>query len=683
MPEENQNMGKSVSILNSSSLRDYANSIIDFQRQARQEQMAKASAESDNNIKNLMTSWMATTNHWVSQDCDRAARIWLVAQWVRKYFAQPENWWIDYSNVPDVDLVDSYKASNPDSEEAIWQFVLDDSQICDPNPLYQELGFYWEPQVEEEVETMGEDVEWNSSIWANITQSLIDIPMNLAKLPFNLIDKGTAWLAKKVSDDDEAIDQELQENLQQTENFATLPWVNREDLSYQIPNFVWDLWTTVATSFIPWVWEAKWAEWAMKYPKLASLIKSVWNVEKLIEKYPKLAPFLKGGKLWVKDTAVMNALEWEWTTPLEALEWRLAWWVVEKWIQWLKWLGAFIQTNGLLTPSKAERIVKRLKDIWNKAPWDWTIEDLADFMTKHWLNGTREQIIKKAEQLWKDKKIILDELLSQSTSTHSLEEADEALELLIKIQENWLENAPMIPREQDIVELSRLLGKTGKYTLSDLEAVKMKIDDLLNLYSSKTGNPLDNKTAELWRKTRKKIQTYIEDVAKEEKLWDVAMLNNEIQTSYAIADWVREKGLRDSVKWIWDAIWAYSIPVAWWFLTFDAVKDLANWDLEGAIKKWIGAALINSTFMKTHLWSLLNRMSGTTRYEVQQWIDSDWRSALSNSASKEFGDILKKDKTLWGQLKELGKQYMTQFPKESAIIWGQKWIEEWAKYVGD
>ena len=96
MPEENQRLGKSVAQLSESPLRSWANSMIDFQKQARQEQMAKASVESDNNIKNLMVSWMTTTNHWVSQDCDRAARIWLVAQWIRQYFASPENWWISF-----------------------------------------------------------------------------------------------------------------------------------------------------------------------------------------------------------------------------------------------------------------------------------------------------------------------------------------------------------------------------------------------------------------------------------------------------------------------------------------------------------------------------------------------------------------------------------------------------------
>lgn len=665
MPEENQNMGKSVSILNNSSLRDYADSIVAFQNQARQEQMAKASVESDNNIKNLMTSWMTTTNHWVAQDCSRAARIWLVAKWIRDYAALPENWWKDFSNVPDVDLVNSYKAANPDSEQAIWKFVLDKSQICDPNPLYQELGFYWNPQVEEIDDSVEiDDTTGDSNIGANITQSILDIPLNLGNLPFNLIDKGTAWVAKQFSDNDEAINQQLQQNLQRREDLMTLPWVNREDLSYQIPNLVTDLWVTVASSFLPWVWEVKWAEWALKYPKLAKLIKYFGSVEKLVEKYPKLKPFLVGGELWAKDTAIMNALEWEWTTPLELLEWFLVGWAVEKTINSLKWLSTFLQTNWLFTSSKAKEIIKKLKDIWGKAPWKWTVDDLADFMTKHWLTWSRKQIIEKAEQLWKDKKAILNELLSKSESTHQLEEADEALELLIKRLENWLEDAPMLPREWDIVELNDLLAKQGNYTLSDLERIKEKIDDLLRLYN-RNWTPTDNKSAALWRETRKTIQRYIEDVAKKEGLWEVALLNNEIQTAYSIADWISNKTLQDTVK---NAIWEYWI---YWAFSIPVVKDIWDWDYKKALKDWTMALFFGNTWFKTHLWSMLNRMSWTNRYEIDQWIASEWKNKLSESASQEVADILSQD--LW--FKERAKQYITSLIKEWMIIWWQKWTE--------
>ncbi len=171
MLEENQNVGKRIWQADTSNLRSWANSMIDFQNQAREQQMAKFNMERENDAKKVYASWLATTNHWVSQKCDRAFKIYLVAQGIRDYAIKPENWWVDYTNVPDPDLVNKYKSANPDSEKAIWQFVLDDSQICDPNPLYQELWFYWEPQVEETVSMDTEETEpdnfidWVKNVW--------------------------------------------------------------------------------------------------------------------------------------------------------------------------------------------------------------------------------------------------------------------------------------------------------------------------------------------------------------------------------------------------------------------------------------------------------------------------------------------------------------------------------------
>ena len=654
-------------------LKAWTKGMLDFQKNAIQQHKETKNSERDAWLEKVFTSGLNATDHWVAQECNSYYRLGQVAKWIRDYFAKEENWGYDYSGIDDEPLFDDYCDANPDRKDELYAYVLDWGEYCDPTELYTNMGWII-PDEEEMIGEISMDEEKNSSTLANVAQSIIDVPLNLGKLPFNLIDKGTAWVAKQFSDDDEAIDQKLQENLQNTEDFATLPNVDRESYSYQIPNLVTDLWVTVATSFIPWVWEEKRAEWAVKYPKLAKLIKASGSVEKFLEKNPKLAkwiePFTKWGKIWVKDTAVMNALEWEWTTPLEAIEWWLAGWVVEKGLNSLKWLATFLETNGLFTPSKARNIISKLKDIWAKAPWKWNVDDLADFMTQHWLTWSKKQIVDKAVQLWKDKKVILDELLSQSKSVHSLEAADEALEKLRDRLINWLPDAPMLPREQDLVEISELLWKSGNYTLSDLEKVKMKIDDLLKLYN-KNWTPADNDTARLWRETRKEIQTYIEDVAKEEWLWEVAMLNNEIQTAYAIADGIENKTFSDAVN---SAIWKYGV---YWAASVPVLKDIYEGNYEWALKSWWFAFLFWNTWLRTHLWSMLNRMSGTTRYEVEKWIADEGRTALSENASAELNSILQKDNAF----KEFAKQYITSYIKEWAIVWGQKWIEEVADVV--
>jgi hypothetical protein len=154
-------------------------------------------------------------------------------------------------------------------------------------------------------------------------------------------------------------------------------------------------------------------------------------------------------------------------------------------------------------------------------------------------------------------------------------------------------------------------------------------------------------------------------VAKKENLWDVAMLNNEIQTAYGIADGISNKTMSDMIN---NAIWEYGI---YWAFSIPVVKDIWEWDYKSALKNWTMALFFGNTWFKTHLWSMLNRMSWTNRYEIDQWIASEWKNKLSESASEEVANILSQD--LW--FKEWAKQYITNFLKESAMIWGQKWTE--------
>lgn len=538
--------------------------------------------------------------------------------------------------------------------------------------------------------------ETNGNIWANIAQSLIDVPMNLVKLPFNLIDKWTARVAKQFSDDDEAIDQALQENLQRTENFATLPWVNREDLSYQIPNITADLWVTILSSFIPWFWEAKWAEFSTKFPKFAKLLKVIWGTDKMYEKYPWIAKFLIWWKIWAKDVTVMNALEWEWTSPLELLEWWLAWWIIEKGMWGLKKLSAYLETNWLLKPSVAENIIKKMKDRWEL--W-WKMRDitwLADFMTEYWLVWTKQQVRDKALQLASDKRNVLMDLIkiadktdAEKWITHSLPEADEAIDLLKKMLEKS-DGSPVIPRKEQLDFFNEMIKKrwiwdenwlfsnVWKYSLSDLQRLKNELDDLYKIYDN-AWSVLEKQQAAYWHEERKAIKEYIENEIKKRKLWDISKINNEIATAYEIWYWVEERALSESVNRVSsvaDKISDWAWPAAWIYLWASAINDLKEWDIKWALTKWLWIYLLNNTYFKTHLWSFINRLTWASRKEMQEWIDSEWRTALSEEASEAVANIIKRDESLMNKVKEFTKQYMSQIPKESSIVWVQKWAEE-------
>ena len=538
---------------------------------------------------------------------------------------------------------------------------------------------------------------WDSNAVANVAQSIIDVPLNLLKLPVNLLYKWAAGIAKRISDNDEEIDNALQNQLQKVENWGTLPWVNREDWSYQIPNLVADLWVTVASSFIPipWVWAAKWAEFATKFPKFAKLIKAVWWAEEMYKKYPWIAKFLKWWTMWVRDVAIMNALEWEWTTPLEALEWWLAWWVVEKWMWWLKKLSAYLETNWLLKPSDAANIIRKMNE-----RWDWKLRDiteLADFMTEHWLVWTKQTVHDNALKLGSDLKKTLMDLIkiadkadAEKWITHHLPEADEAIDLLKQMLEKT-DGSPIIPRKEQLEFFNEMIKKrwigwtkgnnlfdnVWNYSLSDLERLKEELDDLYKIYDD-AWSVLEKQQAWRWHEERKAIKEYIEKTLKDRNLWDVSKINRDISTAYEIANWVADKSLADATNKtarVADTITDWAWPVAWLALWYGAVKDLYDWDIEWAIAKWAWVYLLNNTYLKTHIWSFLNRMTWTSRKEIQQWIDSEWRNALSKEASEEVAKIIKNDESLSKQIKEIAKQYMAQFPKESATVWLQKWTE--------
>lgn len=144
MQDTTQIKGKSFEALswNSWSLRDWTRSIVDFQKSTLEQHNMEKEAQKEADAKNLFVSSLNSKDHWVSQECNSTFRLYQVAKWIRDYFAKPENWWYDYTNVDDDVLYDGYVKNNPDRKAQLDRYVLDDSQICDPTQLYQDM--WWE-----------------------------------------------------------------------------------------------------------------------------------------------------------------------------------------------------------------------------------------------------------------------------------------------------------------------------------------------------------------------------------------------------------------------------------------------------------------------------------------------------------------------------------------------------------
>ena len=176
MQDTTQIKGKSFEALswNSWSLRDWTRSIVDFQKSTLEQHNMEKEAQKEADAKNLFVSSLNSKDHWVSQECNSTFRLYQVAKWIRDYFAKPENWWYDYTNVDDDVLYDGYVKNNPDRKAQLDRYVLDDSQICDPTQLYQDM--WWEFSAC----LLFRNHSFWSEVWPGTRSSRIRIPFSCA-----------------------------------------------------------------------------------------------------------------------------------------------------------------------------------------------------------------------------------------------------------------------------------------------------------------------------------------------------------------------------------------------------------------------------------------------------------------------------------------------------------------------
>lgn len=172
MDEDRKAMAMQLWQPTTESLKDWTKSMLWFQNNTIQQQRAKFSTDHDNDIKNNFTASVSTTDHSVAKECNTATRIWLVAKWIRDWYNSNDIY--DYDWMEDAPLVDAYKSTYPEYEDKIWEFVLDESQICDPSDLYESLWFYWKEKIGIDSNTMEDESPDNFVDWVkNVGKSFL------------------------------------------------------------------------------------------------------------------------------------------------------------------------------------------------------------------------------------------------------------------------------------------------------------------------------------------------------------------------------------------------------------------------------------------------------------------------------------------------------------------------------
>ena len=624
MLEENQNVGKRIWQADTSNLRSWANSMIDFQNQAREQQMAKFSMERENELKKVYASWLATTNHGVSQDCNRATRIWLVAEWVRKYFAQPENWWIDYSNVPDVDLVDAYKSQNPDSEKAIWQFVLDESQICDPNPLYQELWFYWEPQVEEEISETIEE-EWNPRVeaWTNIAWAVTESVLWLPKFVWKESADIAAWTLKLFWWDEEKANAAAEE----VKSFIDkISFWNEDSLLYK--------WTKISSDLV-----LAYLLWKWLFPQ-TNIGNLWWGTKSLL-----------GATQWAWDMALYSMIsdqespsKWDinlgmglwWFLPYWWLLWR--WWKdLIKWL-WKKEIENAIPKVSKLTETRQDKFLKEFDqpfEEWMRERNLTTYDDVKNYFNAS--KGAKLEAFKQIKWRYKAKEVddVLDWCVDYAQRTWD-PKLEELLEFQTKNAEWWLE-------------------------MWESEKVKQYFWDkwVFNFEGTKTSEEVDTLT-----NMYEKLMNWQRKVAKENWFDNLAEINNEIQ-----AWWYLNRYIRDLTK-IWKK----------WMSLLDFFIAASTWDWKTAAgyllsKRILSWAKTNEKYAKLLQW-LFNNWNGDK-------LAVDYEKIQAMQDEKEVIEYLK---SLW--IYDEALPYVEWWVNDAGKTILQKWktmiwTPEWKTVIKD
>ena len=409
-----------------------------------------------------------------------------------------------------------------------------------------------------------------------------------------------------------------------------------------------DFAATVASSFIPWLWEAKWAELLTKYPKLAALAKNS----------PKLFKALKRWGEWVKDTVLFNTLQWELTSPTEAGAWwllNIAFW---KWGQALRPLLNKMWIKWLMTTWKAKKVIETIREEWWKTEW---VDALANwFNTKGW-KWSSEQIMEQVKNYIKNTKWLKDELLSLSDEVI---ESPETTQILSALREKL--NVPWL--EEKLSKVDELLGRWWKYSLTDMEETLRLLDDSsLNPFQrDQFWKLLKSETSEWMANLRTKVKELIENKADELWLWDIRWLNNEIVTSNKFYDWIKNKTITEQLK---DWLSQYGVPSTIWGLYW----YLKDWDIAWALKYWawmaLGKKILRNTTVRTYLSSAIQKMQWTEKVTLEKRLGSEWKQKLTEQGSKILADILENGD-------EWIKQTIVDIFLETAREWGVIWWAE-------
>lgn len=421
----------------SSWLRDWTQNIVNFQNSAIQQQREKFNAEKDNQMMDTFSESINATSHWVSQECNKAFRKQLVAKWLRDYFWETQ--WIDYSNVEDVPLVDWFIRENPNTKTSIYDFILDDNQVCDPTQLYYDIWI----QQPEEVVTPEEESDmnpllkaWVDAAWA-VTESILWIPKFLWKEVADF----DAWTIKLFWWDEERANKAAEDVKSFIDN---LSFWDESSRTYKWTKLGSDL----ILAYLLWRW------------MFGTNIGNLWLGTKS----------LLWAAEWATDMALYSMIsdsELPSNTDLDIwmwLWWILPyWWLLFKWAKkmlnkaWQKEIEKSIYDLTKLTESQQDKFLKEFWEVyteWMKSKWLTTYDDVINYRKE--ISKRKNDALKAIKWKYQSPEVedVLNEVVeyARRTKDPNLEKLEN---LLNKYNTEWWLDMPTIDYIKQYFEFKR------------------------------------------------------------------------------------------------------------------------------------------------------------------------------------------------------------------------------------
>lgn len=340
----------------------------------------------------------------------------------------------------------------------------------------------------------------------------------------------------------------------------------------------------------------------------------------------------------------------------------MLWWLGSKAKNLIWKTTSRFELTGNLNPAKLEAVQKQLIEeatLLGKA----TPEEVGKWMLERGFKWSKGDLIAQLNTHAQKSKAMVDELLSLSNSTYKVEEVNQALQMLAKDYST----TPWLTKKAD-----EILGlMKNEYTLSEMNQVKRYMDEAYNMFKQ-NGWEVAGLKAEGLRTIRKEIKTTIENVAEQEGLWNIRMLNNETQVARGLAEGIAKKEDAATVR---EILSPFSSARNGAILGgIGGASDPRDSFPERLLKMAWGAVvggLIGSTQVKTTVANMLKKLWGVERKELEQWVTTEGKSQLSQTSQSALTKIANEIKAL--NLKGTENELYDKSTINNAVInWGMQ-----------